>query len=57
MLLQMRKLEEALDASNQELEKSKEVLKTNENGGDLTGNGHCVSLHHKEWSALRHLLY
>lgn len=33
--LQIRKLEEALEASNQELEKSKEVLKTNENGESL----------------------
>lgn len=35
MSLQIRKLEEALEASNQELEKSKEVLKTNENGESL----------------------
>ena len=34
-VIQVRKLEEALEASNQELEKSKEVLKTNENGGGL----------------------
>lgn len=41
---QLRKLEEALEASNQELEKSKEVLKTNENGEGATGNTDCVSL-------------
>ena len=43
-VLQIRKLEEALAASNQELEKSKEVLKTNENGESVIGSFDCASL-------------
>ncbi len=55
-VMQLRKLEEALEASNQELEKSKEVLKTNENGAGLwltSDNWHFVTHCHMTCSVLR----